>query len=128
MSLTVFYSLNFKSVVFSVLRSNNNWSSINLCQLWLSWLCIHCFGQWTMKLDKSIGICKNLLFEVWNIYLICCFKNVIFYYRYNEKIRTLTKTVEDIKGSKNQAADENIKGLQKKIGSLESELRNATTE
>lgn len=80
-----------------------------------------------MKLDKSIGICKNLLFEVWNIYL-CCFKNVIFYYRYNEKIRTLTKTVEDIKGSKNQAADENIKGLQKKIGSLESELRNATTE
>eukprot|EP00105_Crassostrea_gigas_P042571 XP_019926719.1 PREDICTED: CAP-Gly domain-containing linker protein 1-like isoform X2 [Crassostrea gigas] len=48
--------------------------------------------------------------------------------RYKEKIWTLTKTVEDIKGSKNQAADENIKGLQKKIGSLESELRNATTE
>lgn len=61
-------------------------------------------------------------------HLLMLFQNVIFYYRYKEKIWTLTKTVEDIKGSKNQAADENIKGLQKKIGSLESELRNATTE
>lgn len=74
-----------------------------------------------------IGICKNPLFEVWNIYLFI-FLNLIFCYRYEEKNSTLTKPVEDIKGSKNKAADENIKGLQKKIGSLESELRNATTE
>lgn len=80
-----------------------------------------------MKLDMSFGICKKII--VGGVkYLLMLFQNEIFCYRYEEKISTLTKTVEDIKGSENQAADENIKGLQKKIGSLESELRNATTE
>lgn len=56
------------------------------------------------------------------------FQSIIPFYRYTEKISTLTKNVEDIKGSKNQAADENIKGLQKKIRSLESDFRSATVE
>lgn len=56
------------------------------------------------------------------------FQCIIPSYRYSEKNSTLTKNVEDIKGSKNQAADENIKGLQKKIRSLESDFRSATTE
>lgn len=56
------------------------------------------------------------------------FQNVVLSYRYKEKISSLTKYVEDIQGSKNQAAEESNKDLQKKIDSLESELKTATTE
>lgn len=56
------------------------------------------------------------------------FQYVILSYRYTEKISTLTKHVEDIQGSKTQAAEESIKGLQKKNDSLESDLRSATSE
>lgn len=56
------------------------------------------------------------------------FQYVILSYRYTEKISTLTKYVEDIQGYKTQAAEESIKGLQKKNDSLESDLRSATSE
>lgn len=56
------------------------------------------------------------------------FQYVILSYRYTEKISTLTKYVEDIQGSKTQAAEESIKVLQKKNDSLESDLRSATSE
>lgn len=44
------------------------------------------------------------------------------------KIRPWPKLLRILKDKKNQAVDENIKGLQMRIGSLESELKNATTE
>lgn len=59
--------------------------------------------------------------------MLMLFQNFVLSYRYEEKISSLTEYVEDIQGSKNQAADERIKGLQKKIDSLESELKTATT-